>query len=139
MAVRTYDIRLSTGGNNDTVDITDSVRGLVEQSGIKEGQVTVFVPGSTGGVTTIEYEPGVVADLSDLLNNLIPGGRQYKHDRAWGDGNAHSHLRSAVIGPSLTVPFSGGSLILGTWQQIVFMDFDNRSRSRKITVQVIGE
>ncbi|MFQ6104860.1 MAG: secondary thiamine-phosphate synthase enzyme YjbQ [Candidatus Glassbacteria bacterium] len=139
MAVKTFDLTFRTKGNNDTVDITDSVRGFVEKSGITEGMATVFVPGSTGGVTTIEYEPGVVSDLSDLLDKLIPRGSHYKHDLAWGDGNAHSHMRAAVIGPSLSVPISGGSLKLGTWQQIVFIDFDNRSRSRRITVQVIGE
>ncbi len=139
MMVETYDIKLSTGGDDDTVDITDQVQGFVDQSGIRDGIVTVFIPGSTGGITTIEYEPGVVTDLKELLDRIIPGGRRYKHDRAWGDGNAHSHMRSALIGPSITVPVAGGSLTLGTWQQIVFIDFDNRSRSRKLVVNIIGE
>ena len=98
----------------------------------------MVVPGSTGGITTIEYEPGVVTDLAEMLNRLIPRGRRYRHDQAWGDGNAHSHMRSAVVGPSLTVPVTGGSLTLGTWQQIVFIDFDNRPRSRKLVVQTMG-
>lgn len=139
MTVETYDIKLSTGGDDDTVDITDQVQGFVDQSGIRDGIVTVFIPGSTGGITTIEYEPGVVTDLKELLDRIIPGGRRYKHDRAWGDGNAHSHMRSALIGPSITVPVADGSLTLGTWQQIVFIDFDNRSRSRKLVVNIIGE
>jgi len=139
MTVKTCELKLSTRGDDDTIDITDSVRQLVRESGLREGTVTVFVPGSTGGVTTIEFEPGVIADLKGLLDRLIPRGSKYKHDLAWGDGNAHSHIRAALIGPSLTVPFSERSLILGTWQQIVFLDFDNRSRSRNITVQIMGE
>jgi len=139
MNVRTYELKLSTKGDNDTVDITDSVRHYVEKSGLNEGSVTIFVPGSTGAVTTIEYEPGVVTDLKEFLDRLIPSGSGYKHDQAWGDGNAHSHLKAALVGPSLSVPFSSGSLILGTWQQIVFLDFDNRSRSRRIMIQLVGE
>lgn len=139
MPVKTFELKLSTRGNNDTIDITGRVQGFVEESGIEEGIATVHVPGSTGGVTTIEYEPGVVADLADILDTLIPGGERYEHDRAWGDGNAHSHMRAALVGPSLCVPFASGSLMLGTWQQIVFIDFDNRSRQRTIVVQIMGE
>jgi len=139
MTIRTYELKLSTRGDSDTIDLTDNVRQFVKKSGLREGTVTVFVPGSTGGVTTIEYEPGVIADLKELLDKLIPRGSEYKHDLAWGDGNAHSHMRAALIGPSLSVPFTDGSLILGTWQQIVFLDFDSRSRSRRLTIQVMGE
>ena len=139
MQVKTFDFRLSTKGDGHTIDITPHVAEFVRKSGLTEGAATVFVPGSTGGVTTIEYEPGVVADLSETLERLVPRGRHYKHERAWHDGNAHSHLRAAVVGPSLTVPFTGGKLLLGTWQQIVFIDFDNRARSRTIVVQVMGE
>ena len=139
MPVKTFELELSTKGNNDTVDITDRVQEVLTRSGIPEGIATVHVPGSTGGVTTIEYEPGVVADLAGILEKLVPRGSHYQHDLAWGDGNAHSHMRAAIIGPSLTVPFSSGSLLLGTWQQIVFVDFDNRSRRRTIIVQIMGE
>ncbi len=139
MAVRTFELKLSTQGNNDTIDITGRVQELLSESGIDEGIATVHVPGSTGGITTIEYEPGVVSDLAGILDTLIPRGENYEHDRAWGDGNAHSHMRSAFVGPSLTIPFASGNLILGTWQQIVFIDFDNRSRRRTIVVQFLGE
>jgi secondary thiamine-phosphate synthase enzyme len=132
-------IRLQTRGNNDTIDITERVARAVEESGLRSGIVTVFVPGSTGGLTTIEYESGVIQDLGDLLEKIVPGGVDYRHNLKWGDGNGHAHLRASLIGPSLTVPFNGGRLVLGTWQQIVFVDFDNRSRRREIVLQVIGE
>ena len=132
-------ISLQTKGFNDIIDITPSVTGVVENSGIKNGSVTVFCSGSTGAVTTIEYESGVLEDLKKAIERMAPSDVPYAHDRRWGDGNGFSHVRAALLGPSLTVPIMGGALALGTWQQIVFIDCDNRKRRRKIIVQVIGE
>jgi len=132
-------ISLQTKGFNDIIDITPSVTVVVENSGIKNGTVTVFCSGSTGAVTTIEYESGVLEDLKKAIERMAPSDVPYAHDRRWGDGNGFSHVRAALLGPSLTVPFMGGALALGTWQQIVFIDCDNRKRQRKIVVQVIGE
>jgi secondary thiamine-phosphate synthase enzyme len=132
-------ISFSTQGFNDMKDLTGSVSEKLAESGLKEGIVTLFVPGSTGGLTTIEYESGLVEDFSELMEKVIPSDVTYHHDARWGDGNGFSHVRASLIGPSLTVPFSGGALNLGTWQQIVFVDFDNRSRSRRILLQFIGQ
>jgi secondary thiamine-phosphate synthase enzyme len=131
-------IRLSTEGNAEVIDITHDVAQRLKTSKMKKGIVNVSVIGSTGAVTTCEFEPGLVEDIGQIFDKLIPAGR-YNHDRAWGDGNGHSHLRSSVVGPSLTVPFDPKGLILGTWQQIIFIDFDNRPRDRKIAVTCIGE
>lgn len=139
MAVRTIHFDLQTGGNNDTHDITPQVARAVEESDLGGGIVTVFVPGSTGGVTTIEYESGAVSDLDEMLERIVPRDIEYRHNLRWGDGNGHSHVRAALVGPSLTVPFDDGRLILGTWQQIIFVDFDNRSRRRDLVVQIMGE
>jgi len=139
MTVMSERLDLQTHGNNDTIDITREVARAVEESGIQSGIVTVFVPGSTGGLTTIEYESGVISDLDKLLERLVPSNIDYKHNLRWGDGNGHSHVRASLIGPSLTVPFASSRLMLGTWQQIVFVDFDNRSRRREIVLQIIGE
>jgi len=138
MSVITEYIELSTQGNADVIDITPEVSGKLNGLKIKHGIVTVSVIGSTGALTTCEYEPGLVEDIKDIFDQLIPAG-EYNHDRAWGDGNGHSHLRSSLVGPSLTVPFRDRVLILGTWQQIIFIDFDNRRRDRKIVLQFIGE
>jgi secondary thiamine-phosphate synthase enzyme len=132
-------ISFSTQGFNDMKDLTASVSEKLAESGLKEGIVTLFVPGSTGGLTTIEYESGLVEDFSELMEKVIPSDVTYHHDARWGDGNGFSHVRASLIGPSLTVPFSSGTLNLGTWQQIVFVDFDNRSRSRRILLQFIGQ
>lgn len=123
----------------DVVDLTDRVGDLVRQSAIDNGTATVFVPGSTAGVTTIEFEPGVVEDLKKAFERLIPSTIPYSHDARWGDGNGFSHVRASVLGPSLTIPVSSGQLLLGTWQQVVLVDFDNRSRDREVIVQVQGE
>lgn len=131
-------ISLKTHGKNDIHDITGSVQSQVSKSGIREGMACVFVVGSTGAVTTVEYEPGLVSDLQDAMERLYPRGIEYEHHRRWGDGNGHSHVRASMIGPSLTVPVSGGALMLGTWQQIVFMELDVRARSRELIVQVVG-
>src|SRR5512143_2985266 len=139
MSVSTHTLRIPTGGMTDVVDLTERVRDLVRRSTIRDGIATVFVPGSTAGVTTIEFEPGVVGDLKDAFERLIPQGIHYGHDARWGDGNGFAHVRASVLGPSLTVPFSGGELLLGTWQQLVLVDFDNRSRNREVIVQIQGE
>jgi len=138
MKIRTMEIELSTAGNDDVVDITAAVEARIGEAGIIEGTVLVFVPGSTGGLTTIEYESGVVRDLKEALERLVPRGISYHHDARWGDGNGHSHVRASLVGPSLAVPVSGGRMTLGTWQQIVFIDFDNRPRRRSLVVQVSG-
>jgi secondary thiamine-phosphate synthase enzyme len=132
-------ISLSTKGFCDIQDITSSIAATVSKSKIQNGIVTVFCPGSTGAVTTIEYEGGVLEDLKKAVERIAPSNIPYAHDRRWGDGNGFSHVRATLLGPSLTVPVTDGKLALGTWQQIVFIDFDNRSRRRKIVVQVIGE
>ena len=132
-------ISLRSKGHADIIDITPDVREILRSNTVREGSVNIFVPGSTGAITTIKYENGVLQDLQRFLDEIIPPGRKYEHDLAWGDGNGHSHLRAAVLGPSLTVPVKNGELILGTWQQIVFIDCDNRSRNRNINVQIIGE
>ena len=137
--VVTKELQFRTQGHCDVRDITDSVRRAVHESGLTVGTVTVFCPGSTGGVTTIEYEDGVVADLRQILDEITPPDRAYRHHLRWGDDNGHSHIRAALVGPSLTVPFVERRLTLGTWQQIVFCDFDTRPRSRNLVLQIIGE
>jgi len=138
--VKTTTMSLETRGHTDIVDITSQVSTILSDSRAKEGILTVFVPGSTASVTTIEYEPGLVKeDLPQALEKLAPAGVRYAHDSAWGEGNGYAHVRASIVGPGLTIPFSKGSLMLGTWQQIVFVDYDNRPRTRKIIVQIIGE
>ena len=132
-------IALSTKGFSDTIDITGKVEKIVQLSGIKNGLVTVFCKGSTGSITTIEYESGVIKDLQRVLEKIVPSNIPYEHDKRWGDGNGFSHVRAALMKPSLSVPLFEHQLILGTWQQIVFMDFDNRNRQREIIVHIIGE
>jgi len=132
-------VSLSTKGFGDIQDITSPVAATVGKSKIKNGIVTIFCPGSTGALTTIEYESGVLEDLKKAIERMAPADIPYAHDQRWGDGNGFSHVRAALIGPSLTVPVVQGSLSLGTWQQIVFIDFDNRSRRRNLLVQVMGE
>jgi secondary thiamine-phosphate synthase enzyme len=132
-------ISFQTGGDCDIVDITSQVAGRVVESGVNSGTVTVFVPGSTAGVTTIEYESGLMTDLQQMWDRIVPRDTPYNHDRRWGDGNGHSHVRASLLGPSLVVPFADRKLTLGTWQQIILVDFDNRPRSRKVILQIIGE
>jgi secondary thiamine-phosphate synthase enzyme len=139
MAVNSLSIQLSTRGDADVHDITEQVARLVAQSGIKNGTVTIFCPSSTSGLTTIEYESGAVSDLRRLFDEIIPQNREYAHNARWHDGNGHSHVRASLLGPSLTVPFVNGRLTLGTWQQIIYADFDNKPRNRELIVQVIGE
>jgi secondary thiamine-phosphate synthase enzyme len=132
------EIRLETDVD-EIVNITDLVEELVEGSGMRSGLAAVFVPGATGAVTTVEHEPGLESDLQEALERIAPKDKEYAHNRRWGDGNGHSHIRAALVGPSLTVPFAEGRLMLGTWQQIVFLELDNRSRHRRIIVQMMGE
>ncbi len=139
MAVLTKFIELSTHGDTEILDITPRLRELLHDTALVNGTVTVFVPGATGGLTTIEYEPGLVQDLGEFWERLIPSGRDYSHNMTWGDQNGHSHLRAALLGPSLVIPFYDGSLSLGTWQQVVFLDFDTRPRSRRLVAQFMGE
>jgi secondary thiamine-phosphate synthase enzyme len=139
MKIVTETITLNTRGDTDIVDITGDVQAVVQKHRLQEGNVTLFVTGSTGGLTTVEYEPGLLKDLPEAFERLAPAGRRYHHDDTWGDGNGHAHVRASLLGASLVVPFAEGKLLLGTWQQIVFIDFDNRPRRRQIAAQIIGE
>jgi len=132
-------IKLNTHGETDIIDITDKVETAVHESKLKDGIATVFVTGATGGITTVEYEPGLVSDLKEAFERWAPRRAEYAHNERWGDGNGFSHVRASLLGPSLTVPFSKGKLACGTWQHIVFIDFDNRPRTREIVVQMVGE
>ncbi len=132
-------IGVQTNGDCDIIDITRDVAQKVQEADVRDGIVTIFVAGSTGGLTTIEYEGGVVGDLRAMWDRIVPREIAYRHDAAWGDGNGHAHVRSALLGPSLVVPFMGKRLTLGTWQQIVLVDFDNRPRSREVVIQIMGE
>jgi secondary thiamine-phosphate synthase enzyme len=137
--VVTARVHVETRGDCDIIDITREVAREVDGSGVRDGTVTVFVPGSTAALSTIEYERGVLGDLRSMWDRLVPRDIPYRHDAAWGDGNGHSHVRSSLLGPSLVVPFVDRRLTLGTWQQIVLVDFDNRSRSRDIVLQIMGD
>jgi secondary thiamine-phosphate synthase enzyme len=137
--VITHELQLHSGGNCDIQDVTPQIADIVKQSDLRAGVVTIFCPGSTGGLTTIEYESGALNDLRQVFDEIAPPDRPYRHHLRWGDDNGHSHVRAALIGPSLSVPFVERRLTLGTWQQIVFLDFDTRPRSRRLVVQVMGE
>jgi len=137
--IYTDTITLSTKGFSDVIDISHRVAGIVASSGIKNGLVTVFCTGSTGTITTIEFESGVIFDLQNAIEKIAPSNIYYEHDKRWGDGNGFSHVRAALMKPSLSIPLVKGSLSLGTWQQIVFIDFDNRGKNRNIVVQIMGE
>ena len=121
------------------LNVTSEIAREVNNSGVNSGSVTVFIPGSTAGVTTIEFEPGLVTDMNDMWERVIPSKANYEHNKAWGDGNGHSHVRASLLGPSITIPFINKRLTLGTWQQIVIIDFDARPRSREIILQIMGE
>ncbi len=139
MKVITDKLTVSTKGFNDIIDITEQVQSILKKHQVKDGNVTIFVSGSTAGVTTIEYEPGLLKDLPEAFDRIAPMDKRYHHDSRWGDDNGYAHVRASILGASLTVPFSGGRLLVGTWQQIVLVDFDNRPRTRNIVVQIIGE
>lgn len=137
--VKTEELSVRTTADTDIVDLTDQVARVVRESGVEHGQALVFTPGSTAAVTTIEYEPGVVGDLRAAIERMAPRDMHYDHDARWGDGNGYSHVRSALVGGSFTIPVLDGALVLGTWQQVVLLDFDNHGRRRRVIVQVTGE
>ncbi len=137
--IATGSIELQTRGHADTHDLTPQVQDRVHASGVQSGLVTIFTSSSTSALTTIEFESGALHDLRRVLDEIAPQDREYKHNLRWHDGNGHSHLRAALLGPSLTVPILDGQLTLGTWQQILFIDFDVRARSRRLVVQIVGE
>ena len=139
MAVVTAKLQLTTRGEADIHDITDAVAKVIKDSGVKSGVATLFCPSSTSALTTIEYESGAISDLKRLFDEIVPPDRDYAHNARWGDGNGHSHVRAALLGASLSVPFVNVSLTLGTWQQIIYLDFDNRPRRREMVVQIMGE
>ena len=139
MTVMTKHLSINTRGENDILDVTEDVAEAVVESRLSNGVVTIFVPGSTGALTTIEYEPGLLKDLPNVLERVAPRRLEYEHERRWHDGNGHSHVRASIIGPCLTVPFVNGRLTLGTWQQIVFLELDVRTRNRQLILQIIGE
>jgi secondary thiamine-phosphate synthase enzyme len=138
MSVVTEELHFDTKGEVEIVDITEKVNSKLRESSIEDGVVTIFVPGSTGAVTTIEYEPGLLQDLPNALERLFPKGMKYQHELRWHDGNGHSHVRASFLGPSLTVPFRNKTMLLGTWQQVVFIELDNKRRSRRIILQIMG-
>ena len=139
MSVHYDEINVETNGEVDMIDITRDIQNIADKSKIKNGIVCVFVPGSTGTVTTIEYEPGLMKDLPRALQKIAPKGEHYDHHETWHDDNGHSHVRSSLMGPSITIPIKSGKLIHGTWQQIVFVELDTRPRNRNIIVQIVGE
>jgi secondary thiamine-phosphate synthase enzyme len=139
MSVVTETIHIESKGETDIIDITQAVEKTVKKSKLQDGVVTVFIPGSTGALTTIEYEPGLLHDLPAALERLAPRGIPYEHEKRWHDGNGHSHVRASIIGPSISVPFVKGNLTLGTWQQLVFVELDTRNRARDLIAQVIGK
>ena len=139
MAIHATSIQCRTGGNGEVVDVTAKAQTAVDESGLTIGVLTLFVSGSTGALTTIEFEPGAVSDFQRLFDEIVSPDREYKHHLRWGDDNGHSHVRAALLGPSLGVPFTDGHLTLGTWQQIIFCDFDTRSRDRTIVAHAVGE
>jgi secondary thiamine-phosphate synthase enzyme len=139
MKIRSFEFHLETTQETDILDITRQAEEKVLQSGIEDGSMLVFIGGSTAAVTTIEYESGVVNDLRNAIDRIAPRDSAYEHDQRWGDGNGYSHVRASLLGPSLTVPICQKRLLLGTWQQIVVADFDNRPRRRKVVIQIMGE
>lgn len=137
--VQTHQIELATRGDADIQDLTPAVTRVIEESGVRHGLVSLFTPSSTSALTTIEFEDGALDDLRRAFDQLAPPDIDYRHNLRWGDGNGHAHVRAALLGPSLSVPLVDGQICLGTWQQIVFIDFDVRPRRRKVIVQIIGE
>ena len=139
MKVLSDTIQLHSEGEGDIIDLTTQLSNIVKDSEIKNGTVTIFVSGSTAAVTTIEYEPGLVHDFPEMLSRIAPRDIEYEHDNTWHDGNGHSHVRSSLIGPSITIPIVQGKLTLGTWQQVVLLEMDTRSRNRTVILQIMGE
>jgi secondary thiamine-phosphate synthase enzyme len=138
MKIITEKITHDTKGSGDIINITSELTGLLQKSTLMDGNMTVFVSGSTAGITTLEYEPGLIKDIKEFYEKIAPSGAIYHHDNTWGDANGFSHIRAAFTGPSLTIPFQGGRLLLGTWQQVALTEFDNRPRNRQVTVQLMG-
>jgi secondary thiamine-phosphate synthase enzyme len=136
--VKTEHIKVSTHGNSEVVDITQPIVDILNRQKMKEGHVTIFVIGSTASISTTEFEPGLRKDIPEMLERIAPSNARYHHDDTWGDGNGHAHVRASILGPSLIVPFSEGKLLLGIWQQIILIDFDNKARHRDIVVQLMG-
>jgi secondary thiamine-phosphate synthase enzyme len=132
-------IKVATQGNSEVINITGLVIALLQKHNLKEGNATLFVVGSTASITTTEYEPGLRKDIPEMLERIVPSDVRYHHDDTWGDGNGHAHVRASFLGPSLVVPYAGSELLLGTWQQIVLIDFDNRARNRDIIIQFMGK
>ena len=138
MSVHADELRFSTRGDGDVIDLTDGVAGVVRDSGVEHGVAAVFVPGATAAVTAMEFEPGGVHDLRKTLERLVPAAGDYEHNRLNHDSNSHAHIRAAIVGPSESLPISGGRLVTGTWQQLVLVDFDDRPRDRKVMVQILS-
>ncbi|KAG0510997.1 MAG: secondary thiamine-phosphate synthase enzyme YjbQ [Nitrosopumilaceae archaeon] len=139
MIVKTMTVKIKSKGENDVINITDQTSKALHESEIMNGTVTLFVSGSTGALTTIEYEPGLMKDFPDMLERIAPRNIEYGHEKMWHDGNGHSHVKASLIGPSLAIPFKNKELLLGTWQQIVFVELDTRSRERNIVLQIMGQ
>ena len=138
MSVHLGELRVSTRGDGDVLDLTEGIAGVVRESGVEHGAATVFVPGATAAVTAMEFEPGGVHDLRETLARLVPAAGDYEHNRLNHDSNSHAHIKAAIVGPSETVPVRGGRLVTGTWQQIVLVDFDDRPRERTVTIQILA-
>ncbi len=139
MKILTENIQVSTKGHNQIIDITNDVEAIIKKSGITDGMANLFVVGSTAGITTIEYEPGLLKDLLETLDKIAPMNKRYHHDDAWGDGNGYAHIRASLLGASITIPITDATMTLGTWQQVILVDFDNRARERKIICKIMGE
>lgn len=139
MTVKSKLIKISSKGENDMIDLTEKISEFIANSGISDGNITIFVSGSTGSITTIEFEPGLIKDFPDMLSRIAPTNLDYGHEQMWHDGNGHSHVKASLVGPSLTVPFTNGEMHLGTWQQIIFLELDTRPRTRNLVLQIIGE
>ncbi len=139
MATYFKKFEINTKGFTDIKDITSIIQGILKESNVNEGIAVISVPGSTASITTIEYEPGLLKDLPEILEKVAPQSREYFHNETWHDGNGFAHIRASIMGPSLSIPIHNGNLVLGTWQQIVLVDFDNRSRRRNVVVQIVGE
>ncbi|MDX1440849.1 MAG: secondary thiamine-phosphate synthase enzyme YjbQ [Nitrosopumilaceae archaeon] len=139
MTVISKFIQIRSKGENDMIDLTEKISELIGESEVSNGIVTIFVSGSTGSVTTIEFEPGLIKDFPEMLSRIAPNDLDYRHEKMWHDGNGHSHVKASLVGPSLTIPFSNGEMLLGTWQQIVFLELDVKSRTRNLVLQIIGE
>ena len=139
MKIINQKITFNTKGSSDLINITDTLSKVLSDTAFQIGNMTIFVSGSTAGITTLEYEPGLIKDVREFYETLVPSNRRYHHDDTWGDANGFSHIRATLTGQSLTIPFEDGKLLLGTWQQVVLAEFDNRPRTREITIQIIGE